>query len=331
MSDLDAKTAGRLVAVVVTYNRLEHLRQTVTRLLESPASLLASVVVVDNASSDGTAEWLQAETAGNARLHVIRQKTNSGGAGGFSTGLRAAASTFDPDWVVVMDDDGRPATDAIRKFHELDHSGWDAVASAVYLPGGEICDMNRPSRNPFWHLRVFLRTLILGGGRGGFHLKPADYKGSTARHVDITSFVGLFLSRRAIDMAGYPDPALFVYGDDGIYTLGLSQQGGRIAFQPEIHFEHACSTFSGEQRRFNQLWKVYYYHRNLMMLYRMAAGWMFWPLLLLILPKWVLKVADHSGVRRGYLRLLWVGILDGLRCRTDRPHTAVIALSQEQA
>ncbi|MFU1684364.1 glycosyltransferase [Phaeobacter piscinae] len=50
--------AGRLVAVVVTYNRLEKLKVTLARLLESPAEDLAALVVVDNASNDGTGDWL---------------------------------------------------------------------------------------------------------------------------------------------------------------------------------------------------------------------------------------------------------------------------------
>ena len=50
--------ACRLVAVVVTYNRLDKLKATLARLLESPASELAAVVVVDNASTDATAAWL---------------------------------------------------------------------------------------------------------------------------------------------------------------------------------------------------------------------------------------------------------------------------------
>lgn len=46
--------AGRLVAVVVTHNRLDKLKATLARLLESPEDELAAVVVADNASSDGT-------------------------------------------------------------------------------------------------------------------------------------------------------------------------------------------------------------------------------------------------------------------------------------
>ncbi|PJE33807.1 hypothetical protein CVM52_25530, partial [Pseudooceanicola lipolyticus] len=44
--------------MVVTYNRLDKLRATLAQLLAAPAADLAAVVVVDNASTDGTGAWL---------------------------------------------------------------------------------------------------------------------------------------------------------------------------------------------------------------------------------------------------------------------------------
>lgn len=58
-----------------------------------------------------------------------------------------------------MDDDWRPEPDPFDAFRALDLAGWDAIGAAVLHPGGSICEMNRPYRNPFWHPEVFLRTL----------------------------------------------------------------------------------------------------------------------------------------------------------------------------
>lgn len=326
-SDSPPALVAALVAVVVTYNRLDKLKVTLARLLAVPGSDLAAVLVVDNASDDGTGDWLARQD--DPRLLVHTCASNTGGAGGFETGLRLAAARFDPDWMVVMDDDARPQQGALAAFHGLDNSAWDAVAAAVYYPDGEICEMNRPSRNPFWHRREFFRTL-LGGGRRGFHIRPEAYDGP-GRAVDVASFVGLFISRAAIARVGYPDGKLFVYGDDGLYTLGLSRAGGRIRFEPQVRFEHDCSTFAGEkggQRgRFRPLWKVYYYHRNLLLLYRLAAGAWFWPSMLVILPKWLLKLRDHSGHRRVFLRLLGRAVRDGVAGHTGVEHAEVLALA----
>jgi len=322
------KKAGSLVAVVVTHNRLDKLRVTIARLLDSPPALLDMVVVVDNACTDGTADWLSRQS--DARLSVLCCDTNLGGAGGFEAGLRAAISRYDPDWVLLMDDDGRPEPDALADFHQLDLNDWDAVAAAVYYPTGEICDMNRPSRNPFGSLSMFLRTLLRLGARDGFHLGPADYAvDAPARAVEITSFVGLFLSRRAVELAGYPDPSLFLYADDGLYAFRLNERGGRIGFHPQVRFEHDCSTFAGRHGRFVPLWKSYYYHRNLLMLYRRASGWMFVPVLMLVVPKWILKLRFHAGSRALYLRLLGMAVWHGLRGRTGTDHDQLLALTGE--
>ncbi|WP_412552930.1 glycosyltransferase [Shimia sp. MIT1388] len=311
----------RLIAVVVTYNRLEKLQETVARLLDTPVDALEKVLVVNNASTDGTGDWLAAQR--DPRLIVEHMSDNLGGAGGFEHGMRLVTETCDPDWIVVMDDDGRPAAGTFERFQDLDVSQWEALAAAVYYPDGAICDMNRPSRNPFWHGKVFLRTLFGRGGRDGFHITPEDYQGAP-KQIDVSSFVGLFVSREAVAKIGFPDGRLFVYGEDGLYTLTLSKSGGRIGFIPELRFEHDCSTFGDDDRRFRPLWKIYYYHRNLLMLYREASGWFFVPLLFVVLPKWLLKTRHHKGEQRAFLRLLRHAVVDGLLRRTSVRHPDVL-------
>lgn len=318
--------AGRLVAVVVTHNRLDKLKPTIARLLDQPAPLLQAVVVVDNVSTDGTGEWLA--TLEDPRLVVQTSTGNIGGAGGFENGMKLAVQRFDPDWLVVMDDDARPEPGALAAFHDLAPIQWDGIAAAVYFPDGQICEMNRPSRNPFWHGREFFRTMF-GGGRSGFHLDPSAYEGA-AQAIDVTSFVGFFISRAGVQRIGYPDGGLFLYGDDGLYTLGLRKAGGRIGFEPSVRFEHDCSTFGThtQRGRFVPLWKVYFYHRNLLLLYRMAAGWLFWPALAVVLPKWLLKTRAHAGQRGLFLRLLGLAVWDGLRGHTARSLDDVKQISE---
>lgn len=320
----------KLVAVVVTFNRLEKLKTTLARLFDAPASELAQVVVVDNLSTDGTREWLASLT--DSRLDLVLSDTNEGGAGGFSRGMRHAVRAHDPDWLVVMDDDGRPEPGALSAFHALPDDKWDAIAAAVYFPSGQICEMNRPSRNPFWRGREFLKTALLGGGRGGFHLDPSEYEGLGAS-IDVTSFVGFFISRRAIEKIGYPDPSLFIYGDDGIYTLQLTAAGGRIGFEPGLRFEHDLTSFKGngevQRGRLAPMWKIYFYHRNLLILYRLAAGVFFWPAMLVILPKWLLNARHYGADKQRFRRLLRYAIRDGLRGRTSVELPEVKAWSGE--
>lgn len=316
------KTAGRLVAVVVTYNRLDQLRITLARLLASAPDVLQAVVVVDNASTDGTGDFLASQS--DARLDVVRTAINEGGAGGFARGMARARDLHAPDWIAVMDDDARPEPGTLSHFHDNPPQA-DAVAAAVYHPDGRICEMNRPWVNPFWHRSAFLETLRRG--RDGFHLRATDYDSPQTRAIDGGSFVGLFLSKQALSLGGLPDPSLFLYGDDVLYTLRLGQAGGQMIFDPNLRFSHDFSTLGADQR-FDPLWKVYYYHRNLLMIYRVAAGPWFWAVLPLKLAKWQAQARHYGPAKPAYLRVLHRAVRDGLAQRTGLAHRDVLALAE---
>jgi len=322
--EMNATSRLTIAALVVTHNRLEKLRMTVSRLLGERLDL---VLVFDNHSSDGTAEWLG--SLSDPRLIVIHSPENLGGAGGFSRGLRHLARQFDPDWIVVMDDDGRPCPGCIETFRNLPRNDWDAVGAAVLTPSGEICEMNRPYRNPFWHLTEFLQT-FRGGGRQGFHLPDAAYDPQAAPvAVDMASFVGLFLSRQAIEWAGYPDERLFIYGDDQIYTLTLRRRGGRIGFLPQIRFEHDTSSIgAGGHLALHPIWKVYYNYRNAILAYKVAAGPWFWLLLPLLLIKWRRHARHYGNEQTTYRRILTQAVRDGLWGRMDRKHGEITAMAE---
>ncbi|RRH71164.1 glycosyltransferase [Falsigemmobacter faecalis] len=318
-------TAGRLVAVVVTCNRLDQLKCSLPRWLEAPPEVLSALLLVDNASTDGTADWLKGVT--DPRLTVLRLAENRGGAGGFEAGMRAAARQFDPDWMVLSDDDARPDPGALAAFLAADPDPrWEGCAAAVRHPDGRICAINRPVKDPFRSLRVFLQTLRRG--RAGFHLGDEAYAPKAPEQaVDGASFVGFFLSRKGLSRAGWPDPALFLYGDDALYTLGLSRAGGRIGFLPQVSFEHDFQSLE-PGGRMRPLWRIYYYHRNLLMLYRLCAGWLFWPALLIVLPVWAGKIRHYPGERRIFARLMRHALHEGLRRDTTRSHLSVLRLAE---
>ncbi|CAM3168208.1 glycosyltransferase [Paracoccus nototheniae] len=321
-------TLPTLAAVVVTHDRLDQLTATVGRLLAEP---LDHVIVLDNASTDGTASWLA--TQDDPRLIVHRSADNLGGAGGFSVGVQLARDRTQADWFVLMDDDGRPRPGAVAAFRGLDLTGWDAIGAAVLHPDGRICEMNRPYRNPFWHADAFLRTLARmpsGRGRTGFHLRDADYHPDAPIHaVDMSSFVGLFVSRAAVEQVGLPDPRLFIYGDDQLYTLQMRRQGLRIGFAPQVRFDHDTTAVQGKTGVvLRPMWKVFYMYRNALMAYRVAAGPWFWPLVPVLALKWRGKAGDYGPDAALFRRLLAVALRDGLAGRLDRPHADVVRLAE---
>ncbi len=313
----------KLAAVVVTYNRIDHLRRTVARLLPEPVDHL---IVVDNGSTDGSREWLARLEDG--RVKVLLPGENGGGAAGFETGLRAAVALFDPDWTVIMDDDARPVPGALTRFRAFLPQA-DGLAAAVMYPAGGICEMNRPWVNPFWHGGAFVRTLM--GGRRAFHLGDAAYGAGAVCPIDGASFVGLFLSRRAIQLAGYPEGGLFIYGDDVLYTLTLAKRGGKIVFDPAVRFEHDCVQ-ADPGRVWRPLWKTYYLHRNRWFVYRLAAGpVLFRPLIAVLAARWrraaIRLPADDAVI---YGKLLTLALQDARAGRRHRPHAEILAIAGDQ-
>ncbi|WOI58381.1 glycosyltransferase [Palleronia sp. LCG004] len=327
MSDTASSPHARLVALVVTHERLAQLKVTLARLLQSPPGELAAILVVDNASADGTGEWL--EDMADPRLHVLRLPDNRGGAGGFEAGMRHAMVDLAPDWVVVMDDDARPAPGALADFHAVPRDPRTAYAAAVRYPDGGICEMNRPGLNPFARPSALWRTLG-GGGRDGYHMGAADYDGTALRPVDMGSFVGLFVPRAAIEVTGYPEGALFLYGDDAIYSLRMRAAGIEILFDPNMAFEHDCATYApgGGVARIAPLWKAYYLFRNRLVMYRHAAGpvlfWLFAPVLI---AKWRSDARHYGADADRFRAILARAVRDGVGRRLGIGIEAVRAMA----
>lgn len=312
-----------LVAVVVTYNRLAHLKNTVTRSFEQS---LNHLIVVNNASTDGTAEWLA--TVDDPRLEVITLEDNRGGAGGFHAGFAHAMSLADIDWLVCYDDDAWPqpgAFDAFRKCTFADDVA--GVAAAVYLPTGQISEMNRPSINPFSSIRQMIRTAF--GGRMGFHVSDEMYGSAKNIDIDYSSFVGCFLRMTAIrSFLGLPRAELFIYADDIIYTYGIRQAGLRHVFMPHVRFTHDCVTLVGQQDIYTPLWRAFYSYRNRLELFRLVSGRLFPLVVLMKLPGWVLTARHYDSPKR-FLLVLSVAVWEGICRNFTRTHANVRALSDQ--
>jgi rhamnopyranosyl-N-acetylglucosaminyl-diphospho-decaprenol beta-1,3/1,4-galactofuranosyltransferase len=181
----------RIVAVVVTYNRLEMLQRQLERLAEVPE--LDEVLVVDNASTDGTGAWLRGRPVESVTL-----PENTGGAGGFSHGLERAVSGG-ADLVWLMDDDGLPEPDCLKLLlarEELDFWG-PAVLAA-----------QDPTRLCF--------PIRLPGGTQVVHEMAAVEKAADDGLIRgvVIPFNGVLVTRELVERIGYPRAEFFIWGDD---------------------------------------------------------------------------------------------------------------------
>ncbi len=203
----------RIVAVVVTYNRLDLLTRLVQRLGEIPG--LSQILIIDNASTDGTGPWLASTvTTGETAVLSRRLATNRGGAGGFHDGL-AWAIEEGADLVWLMDDDGLPDPDALARLleHRADLDFW----------GPLVVDEADPTRLVF-PIRVPGSTRVV-------HDVAQVRRVASADRLDgiVIPFNGVLVTKELVERIGLPREEFFIWGDDHEYRLRAQEAGARVA------------------------------------------------------------------------------------------------------
>lgn len=198
----------RVAAVVVTYNRKDLLMECIEHLQAQTAHDDMDILVIDNASTDGTAEVL-APLAAEGALDHCNTGSNLGGAGGFQFGLREAVERgYDLAW--LMDDDCMPGPTALEELLHRDDQLADAygfLSSKVLWRDGSICTMNLQRET----VTRNVAEADLGRSRD---LIP----------VEMASFVSLLVPARVVREVGLPLKEFFIWTDDWEYTRRISRQ-----------------------------------------------------------------------------------------------------------
>ncbi len=271
------------------------------------------IVIVDNASNDGTDEYLR--SIKDARLHIVILEKNLGGSGGFHEGLRYIRETIDTDWIVLYDDDAYPAQGTIDRFRQYEYSDdVGAVSAAVYLPDGSISEMNRVRVDPFATIGSAIRFFF---DRSRLYLHDNAYTNTAPIDIASSTFVGLFIRKSILYKAGLPQKKLFIYGDDLMYTLSIKRKGYRILFDPRLRFVHDCQTFDQAKDVYQPLWKVYYSYRNRILVYKEMAPKLYLLFAALQYPSWRRK-ASYYREQKVFLQLLHLAISDALKQSFDK-------------
>lgn len=201
----------RIVAVVVTYNRLELLQRVLERLEGIDA--VDEVLVVDNASTDGTGAWLRGFEARSARTSATVKTTNTGGAGGFHDGL-AWALERGADLMWLMDDDGLPDPDCLARL--LGHDDLD-------FWGPVVVDEDDPARLVF-------PIRFPGGTRASGRVDEVRAAATAGLVRDVViPFNGVLVTRDLVERIGLPRAEFFIWGDDVEYLWRANAAGARTA------------------------------------------------------------------------------------------------------
>ncbi|WP_309650592.1 glycosyltransferase family 2 protein [Nocardioides sp.] len=242
--------AETVAIVVVTFNRADLLVGMLAGL-EALERRPDAVIVLDNASTDRTAEVLrEAQGRGALALQVITSPENVGGAGGFHRGVRAAFDQgFDRVW--LMDDDVVPAPDCLDVLMATDE---DCLTSVREDTSGRLVEKAATRfdlRNP---LAIKPKTGMVETDFGSRAAMPERVE------VENVAFEGFMVRRSVIEEIGLPDPAYFIFYDDVDLALRARRTGRRIwAVRDAV----LVRQLDFDQQHDLAGWKGYYMYRNL--------------------------------------------------------------------
>ena len=247
----------KIIAVIVTYNRCELLKECLAAF-DDMIVRPSKVIVVDNASTDGTSSYLR-EIGKDSFFQISTLDKNIGGSGGFSYGVKLAM-TEGCDWVWLMDDDTIPGADSLSILCDkvrLDDAIGFASSRVIWTDNTDHV-MNIPK---------FMAGVDEACG---------------CRLVESASFVSIMVKGDVIKKIGLPYTEFFIWVDDTEYTQRIVRAGYKGIFVSDSIVVHKTKDNYGpaiDSAPLSSAWKFYYGQRNSMFLHRRKYGNGIWFLL----------------------------------------------------
>ncbi|MCB0168774.1 MAG: glycosyltransferase family 2 protein [Anaerolineae bacterium] len=245
----------QVCAVVVTYNRKELLVECL-EALDSQTCPVDQIFIIDNASTDGTYEFLADQGYFDEdEVEFIGLPGNRGGAGGFYEGLkRAYADQY--DWIWVMDDDSIPEPDALQQL------------LAAYQRLEPVKPPKLLASRAVWLDRSLHPMNIPQAKTSDPDLALLAAEQATMS-IRFATFVSLLLHRSVIDGYGLPIADYFIWSDDIEYTARILKQEFGVAVPASVVVHKTAKKYT----HLNDSGPRYYYHirNNIWMLTRSRA------------------------------------------------------------
>lgn len=295
----------QITTLIVTYNRRDLLRKA---LAAHAAQTLqpSRLLIVDNASTDGTREMLAAEGwLDRLGVELLALPENTGGAGGFAAGLKHAVDSG-AEWVWMMDDDAEPHPDALEELMRVvDDLG--CIYGSIAISGSQTS----------WPLHS-----IDGAQFFDVACLPDTFQ------VTSLPFLGFLVSAKAVARIGYPDEGYFIAGDDHEYCLRARTAGipiiacgkSRISHPASSHYRFGLGPFR-PTCFYIQPWKRYYDVRNRIMSAARHDGRL--SALTKTVPaigiRWLATML-HEQHRLAQSKAYLAGVWDGVLGRSGRRH-----------
>jgi hypothetical protein len=252
-----------LSVIVLSWNTRELLGECLAALDRGRGSLSVEVVVVDNASADGSADEVAARFPW-ARL--IRNVTNRGYAGGVNDGLAAATGRL----VCLLGSDTRVAPDALTRLCAFVDGRPDAGAVAPRLVNPDGSTQRACMRFPTLRTVLYWDTFLARWSPGGRELaryRYTDWDHRGTREVEQPPGTCLVVPRRTVDELGPMDERLWLFFNDVDWALRMRAAGLARWYVDEAEVVHHLGASTRKFGDFGAEW-----HRNRIAFYRKHFG-----------------------------------------------------------
>jgi len=297
----DMTTSVDLAIVILNYNTAGLLRDCLCSLRASQHELRVHVVVVDNASHDGSAAMVRDEFP---EVELIANTANIGYSAGNNVAMRAVGFTQPngaaerlPRYVLLLNPDTvLPPTALADMVRFMDQRPAIGVAGPrVRRPDGSLdraCRRSFPTPQVSFYRMIGLSRLFPKSQR--FNAYNLEYLSEDAVHP-VDSVVGAYMQvrREAILSAGLLDERFFMYGEDLDWAKRIKDAGWEVWYNGAVeitHVKEAASSQSSKSRIdfYEAMWLFYEKH------YRSETNWALDKLIVLgIVGRGGLDVAKH--------------------------------------
>jgi GT2 family glycosyltransferase len=225
--------------LIVTYNCGEAVRACLESISEHTHGVTFEIVVVDNASTDGTAELIRSEFPG---VRLTASETNTG----FARGVNLAATAARSEYLLLLNPDTIVMANAIPNLLDFarrqPHNG--VYGGRTLTPSGDVDPSSCWGQMSPWSLFCFA-TLLTTAFKRSRVFDPESlgrWERDSVREVGMVTGCLLLVSRslwRELD--GF-DPRFFMYGEDADLSLRASKRGLRPVVTPDSVIVHEVGT-----------------------------------------------------------------------------------------
>ncbi len=224
-----------LSIIIVSYNTKDFLKNCLGSVYKNLGDLKAEVIVVDNASKDGSPEMVLKEYK---NTHLIENKENLGFSKANNIGVKKATGRY----TLFLNSDTLVYENTLTFMVNFMEKNKDAGASTckLNLPNGKIDDASHRGFPTPWNSFSHFSGLskILGKTKifGGYNLGYLDL--SKTHEIDALAGAFMLVRKEAGEEVGWWDEDYFFYGEDLDFCYMLKQKGWKIYYVPQVNILH---------------------------------------------------------------------------------------------